>query len=104
MSTMETIDQVVERMTAAGYRDQFRAEGERLHAKQADRSYAPEALVVDEVARFEGESDPGDEAAVFALRSLEDDLRGTYTVTYGPQMATADAKVVPRLRSPKITG
>ena len=98
MSTMETIDQVVERMTAAGYRDHFRAEGERLHAKGANRSYAPETLVVDEVARFEGESDPGDEAAVFALRSLEDDLRGTYTVTYGPQMATADAKIVPRLR------
>jgi hypothetical protein len=66
--------------------------------ERTDRTYAPESLIIDEVARFEGMSDPGDQSAVFALRSIEDGVLGTYTVAFGPDMDVSDAKVVPRLQ------
>jgi len=51
---------------------------------------------VDEIVRFEGDSDPGDESAVFALVS-EDGTKGTYTVAFGPMMDPLDAEVVRKL-------
>ena len=94
---MEDLAHAVERLTKAGYRDDFRAERGGLRAVNAGRTYEPESLVVDEVVRFEGESDPGDEAVVFALSSEPSGARGTYVVTYGTYADPIDAEMMRRL-------
>ncbi len=60
--------------------------------------YRPELLVVEEAARFEGISDPADEAIVLALHCREDGIKGTYTVPFGPRMGALDAEMMRRLR------
>ena len=65
---METLRDALRRFERAGFRDAFRAEREGLRAIAAKRTYAPEELVIDEVARFEGDTDPQDEAVLFAVR------------------------------------
>jgi hypothetical protein len=57
-----------------------------------------EALVIEEVARFEGISDPADEAIVLALHCREDGVKGTFTVPFGPGMGALDAEMMRRLR------
>jgi hypothetical protein len=94
---MGDLARTVERLTKAGYQDDFRAERGGLRAVKADETYEPESLVVDEVARFEGESDPDDEVAVFALRSESSGTRGTYVVTYGTYVDPIDAEMMRRL-------
>jgi len=94
---METLSQAVERLTAAGYRDDFRAEGGGLRAVGTGCIHDPEALVIEEVLRFEGSSDPQDEATLFALHCTTHDVRGTYVVAYGPTTDTLDAEMVRRL-------
>lgn len=93
----ETLSQAVDRLTAAGYTDDFRAEPGGLWAIAADILYRPESLAIDEVVRFEGITDPADEAIVFALHSEEDGVKGTYTVAYGPDMGALDAEMIHRL-------
>lgn len=93
---LETLAQATARLVEAGFADSFRAETGGLRALDADRLYRPEELVVEEIVRFEGESDPGDEAVLFALRA-GDGLKGTYSVAFGTHMPPADAEVVPRL-------
>jgi hypothetical protein len=95
---METLSQAVERLRSAGYESDFRAENGWMRATASGFLHEPESLAIEEVVRFEGESDPGDEAALFALRSTVDDSRGTYVVTYGPQVDARDADVVGRLQ------
>jgi hypothetical protein len=96
--TMGTIREAMERLESAGYRDSFRAERGGLWALAAQRFFAPESLVVDEVRRFEGESDPDDMAILFALRSEAGDVRGTFTSEYGPKLSDPEnAEVVRRL-------
>jgi hypothetical protein len=96
--TMETIREALERLESAGYRDSFRAERGGLWALAAQRFFEPESLVVDEVRRFEGESDPDDMAILFALRSEAGDVRGTFTSEYGPKLSDPEnAEVVRRL-------
>ncbi len=94
----ETLSQAVDRLTAHGYTDDFRAEPDGMWALVAGILYPPESLVVEEVARFEGISDPADEAIVLALHCREDGTKGTYTVPFGPGMGALDAEMMHRLR------
>src|SRR5688572_23520720 len=97
--TMSTITEAIAELDGKGFRDWFQAESGALRALVAERSFAPESLVVEEVRRFEGESDPGDRAIVFALRSEAGDVRGTFTAQYGAMLADpAAADAMLRLR------
>ncbi len=97
MST-QTLSQAVDSLTAHGYTDEFRAEPDGLRAVVAGILYRPELLVVEEVVRFEGISDPADEAIVLALHCIEDGIKGTYTVPFGPGVGALDAEMMHRLR------
>jgi hypothetical protein len=52
------------------------------------------SAIVDRVYRFEGQSDPGDEAIVFGLRCGNCGARGSLASGYGP---SADPEVLDRL-------
>ena len=95
---METVSEALQRLTAAGYTDEYRAEAHGLRSLSKDTIHPPSAFSVDEIVRFEGDSDPSDESAVFALTSRADGTRGTYTVAYGPMMDALDAQMVRGLR------
>lgn len=100
-ATMETLGQAIERLEAFGFTESFLARpggrlGLRASGERSKLSYAADALMVEEVVRFEGESDPDDQAVLFAL-STPDDLRGTFVATYGPQMDAETVAVVERL-------
>ena len=94
----ETLSQAVDRLTAHGYTDAFRAEPDGMRAVVAGILYRPELLIVEEVARFEGISDPADEAIVLALHCREDGVKGTFTVPFGPGMGALEAEMMRRLR------
>ena len=98
---LETMQHALARLEDEGFTAEFRAvEGGLRHVEDGaddDHVMPPEQLVVREVVRFEGASDPDEEAAVFALECPPCDVKGTYTVTFGPYMSAEDADVVPRL-------
>jgi hypothetical protein len=95
---METMVDALHRFGKRGYTDEFQARPEGLRSLNTGEVFCPEDLVVEDVARFEGASDPGDQATIFALRSESGETRGTYTVTFGTYMDALDAEMVPRLR------
>lgn len=94
---MESLSEAIERLNAAGYTEDFRAEADGLRALGAGCVHAPESLLIEEIVRFEGETDPQDESVLFALRCPEHDARGTYVVAYGPGMDALDARMAQRL-------
>ena len=52
----------VSHFTAHGYTGGFRAENGELRDVVTGLTYRPERLRIDDLVRFEGESDPGDSA------------------------------------------
>lgn len=94
---MESLSEALRRLGAAGYTESFRAEPDGLRAVESGCIHEPESLRIEEIVRFEGDSDPQDEAVVFALRCPEHSARGTYVVAYGPGMAPLDVQMVQRL-------
>ena len=100
---METLIDALARLAAAGFRDSFRARGDGLYAIDAGRALAPERLAVVEMVRFEGDSDPQDELVLLALQSEEDGgVRGTWLVSYGPQMDAESDALLRRLPRRKV--
>lgn len=96
-----SVAEAVDALTRRGYASDFRATPEAtLRESGSGECFAPEALEVEGLYRFEGVSDPDDQTIVFALRSADDRVRGTYTVPFGPVMGAHDAEVVRRLRDP----
>lgn len=94
---MESLSEALHRLTAAGHTTEYRAELRGLRGRRDGEVHPPEDFRVDEVVRFEGESDPDEESAVFALTLRVDGSKGTYTVAYGPMMDSLDAEMVRRL-------
>ena len=97
VTSTETLRDAVDRLSAAGYTDDFRAEPEGLRAVAAGCFHAPESLIIEEIVRFEGVTDPDDEAIVFALRCPLHGVKGTYTVPYGVNVPEIDTEMIQRL-------
>jgi len=96
---LETLSAAVRRLQEAGYTESFRPEGGALRALGADLLLRPEDMSIDEVVRFEGKSNPADEAVLFALSNEEHGIRGSWSLAYGAQTPPDEADLARRLES-----
>jgi len=83
---MTTLAEAVTHFSALGYWGSFRAEESGLREVFSGKLYPPGDLWIDDLFRFEGETDPGDQVVLFALREVGDELLGTYVVAFGPHV------------------
>ena len=95
---LETLSQAMARLERRGFRHSLRARCGELRAVDSGETFAPEDLEIDEIVRFEGETDPAEEVALFALLGPDGAPLGTYSSMYGPATPPEDAAVVQRLR------
>jgi hypothetical protein len=90
---METMSEATTRLRAAGYVENWIAEDGKLRCCTCTATYDPAEITVDEVVRFEGPSDPGDEAILFGLTG-PCGHRGQYSAAYGPSASAEDVRVI----------
>lgn len=90
---METISEAMNRLRAAGYEGEWRAVNGRLLCDGCDTAHDPDDVTIDETVRFEGDSNPDDEAVLFAL-TAPCGRRGLYAAPYGPDVSTDDVAVI----------
>jgi hypothetical protein len=83
-ATASTVTEAVAQLDAAGYHDRLELGDGELHCDVCGAVHSPDVIVVDRVLRFEGPSDPADEAIVLALRCPECDARSTLVSAFGP--------------------
>lgn len=66
-----------------GYKESFRATEEGIQAESSNKNYPPKKIIVKEVYRFEGMTNPSDQSEVLLLET-NDGLKGTLIHNYGP--------------------
>jgi hypothetical protein len=88
---------LVDRLTENGYPDAWKGESMGIRALGSGHLHRPEELEIDSMDRFEGISDPDDEAIVLAVRCLSDGCSGTYIIPYGKDMPTPDGELILRI-------
>ncbi len=101
---METIREAIDRLETKGFRDRIDVRDGCLRfnaPRAADQPPAklcdPHDVHVDEVVRFEGMSDPSDSSVVFALSDPRSGRRGTWTLSFGPDMNPEATELALRL-------
>lgn len=97
---METLTDAMIRLRAEGYRHDFSAtdDGE-LACGECGTSTPPEEMAVRAMVRFEGDTNPDDQAILVAL-ACECGCLGQFSSAFGPTIAAEDAEVLRRLPFP----
>jgi hypothetical protein len=89
-----TMVEAITALEAEGYLGQFSIDAKGIHCPNCRCVHGSDRGLVERVVRFEGASDPDDEAILLGLRCPECGARGTFSSGYGP---TADPVIVEQL-------
>ncbi|WP_244139471.1 phosphoribosylpyrophosphate synthetase [Mucilaginibacter ginkgonis] len=84
---MTTLSEIINKLRAEGYTEDFN-KGAQL---------SPTEYIIDKHYRFEGESDPEDEAVVYAISALDGKTKGILVNGYGPSSDPANDNIVKSL-------
>lgn len=83
MEPMTTVSEVLNVLKNRGYTVDFNLNNNCLVCNGSTLQIHPEEFVVDKHYRFEGLSDPGDEAIIYAISSEKHNVKGTLINGYG---------------------
>jgi hypothetical protein len=92
----------MQRLRKAGYEtDLYATDDGRLECDSCGKRYDPLSMTIDETVRFEGDSNPDDEAILLAVRCPEG-CKGLYSAAFGAAVPPEDAAVLQALaRAPQ---
>lgn len=83
LGRMTTLSEVTTMLNERGYTADFTLKANCLESAAHSLQIFPDDFVVDKHYRFEGPSDPGDEAIVFAISAPKHNLKGVLISGYG---------------------
>lgn len=80
---IETVSQAIEALRAEGYTEDFNLQQNCLECRVRNFKVFHDEFVIDKFYRFEGASDPADEATVYAISAPKYDIKGVLVNGYG---------------------
>ncbi|RZJ36688.1 MAG: phosphoribosylpyrophosphate synthetase [Flavobacterium sp.] len=83
MNELTTLSEVLNNLRLKGYTTDFNVGGNTLNSTSHELELHPDDFVVDKHYRFEGMTDPADEAVVYAISSKKHGLKGVLVNGYG---------------------
>ena len=97
MSLPTVVEEVAE-LRARGYTADFGVTRDgKLRCNSCGGTHPAEEVVIESTARFEGPSNPDDQAIVFGLRCGACGVRGVLVAAYGPTATAEEATVITAL-------
>jgi hypothetical protein len=97
MYTYETVSEAVNDLSKRGYQDNLKIGSECLHCEGKDVQLNPKEFRIDEVYRFEGNTDPADETIIYAISANDGSVKGTLVNAYGAYADSASEELVEKL-------
>ncbi len=94
-----TVTEAIDKLREQGYKVDFNIVGEHLVCDSAE--LGSEDFEIMHVYRYEGNSDPGDEATVYAVES-KNGLKGILVSGYGIYSDTISSKILEKLSTRTI--
>ena len=95
----ETVSEAVNDLKKRGYTSDLSMEAEKdcLICGSTATQLSPEDFTIDEVYRFEGMTDPGDEMIVYAISANEKNVKGIVVNAFGIYSSYRASKLVEHL-------
>jgi hypothetical protein len=95
---MKTLVSVLDHLTSLGFETQFKATEQGLFSLNTQKTFQSDEIEVVHFYRFEGESDPDDNAILYAI-ATNDGEKGTLVDAYG---IYSDTKITNFMQSVKM--
>jgi len=96
-TTMTTLSEVTNLLRERGYTTDFNLKENCLECSGNFLQLFPDDFVVDRYYRFEGISDPADEAIVYAISSEKHNIKGVLVNGYGISSDKMTSKMIKAL-------
>ncbi|MFN8282172.1 MAG: phosphoribosylpyrophosphate synthetase [Chitinophagales bacterium] len=92
----DTVSEAVNDLQNRGYTSDFNLnhDVDFIICNKTSVSLSPEDFDIDEVYRFEGEIDPGDETIVYAISSVRFNIKGIIVNAYGMYADNTASRIV----------
>jgi len=85
MHNYNTVSEAINGLIGRGYTRDFNAHAgkECMNCHASGNTLSPDEFKIDEIHRFEGMTDPGDEMILYAISSAGLQIKGTLLSAYG---------------------
>lgn len=98
-NTMVPMSEILNRLKARGYTEDFNLKADGIDRGQGDQRLCAAEFEIDEYYRFEGSSDPGDSAIVYAISSEKHGIKGVMVNAYGIYADPLTDEMLEKLRA-----
>lgn len=96
---MSTLSEVINVLVSRGYTVDFNLKGMVKADEGSDIQKYPENFLIDGFYRFEGQSDPEDEAIVYAISSIDRKNMGILVNGYGVSSQKFGEELIKKLKT-----
>lgn len=97
MDNYDTVTGALTGLKVKGYTMDFNIAFDKLICRENNFCLNPHEFEITEVHRFEGATDPGDEAVVYAVESKDGKMKGVLTSAYGMYADTISTDMLKKL-------
>lgn len=99
MKTYETLSEAINELSKKGYTYNFNLKHDCIYCADNDMQLEPDEFEIDEVHRFQQMSDVDDESILYAISSMQNNIKGLLVNAYSIYADTASAKLIEKLNS-----
>lgn len=97
MFNYDTVSEAVNDLAKRGYTYNFVLNKDSIFCNSQNLALKPEEFHIDEIYRFEGETDPADEAIVYAISSEKPAIKGVLVNAFGMYADSTTSALIVKL-------
>ena len=97
MKTYDTLSEAVNDLVKRGYISNFNIKKDSLTCIENEINLHPADFEIDEVHRFEGNTDPGDENVLYAISSVKYQMKGLLVNAFGMYSDSFSGELIEKL-------
>lgn len=94
----DTIVEALNDLQKRGYKYNFNLKGDCIYCQETGTSLNPDEFEIVEFYRFEGDSNPSDNAIVYAIESNKHNLKGVLIDAYGVYSDPMSYEIISKLK------
>ena len=97
MENYDTVTAALNALRLQGYTIDFNIAFDKLIQTEGNIMFEPEDFQITKVFRFEGETNPDDEAVVYGIESKDGNVKGVMVSAFGPYADPATNVIIQKL-------
>jgi len=97
MANYDTVSTALNSLKERGFTRDFNIAFDKIICNETNECLNANEFEITEVYRFEGESNPSDEAVVYAVESQDGNIKGVIVNAYGPYADPISDEMIKKL-------